>query len=345
MRPTKQPQFPVNVLPSTNSIHEMLSAASSTTNSHYDSPTSSLNMLGRKSPNHELQMDPIAETDSTNATPTEITPPINVISNAISDIPGLRVIHNGQLSFGGGGGGGGRGGDPLQSGGQNFRRPVTPVDEQKQRRSGIDNLQCPVSPQMISEALHKVEMEDAKRAISPVVQQNSILHQMMSAPSPPAPAPTTATTATKVAQLGSNPPAIGLRNMLQSPLYDTNYQAMPPHPGINGYSVPVHPSSSSPSSSSMSYPQNNMDMPMYLQMPQLSSNQIDVVLSHISAVLNTIGLPFNYYHQSNTFNVEHSGVHFQIQVANNIHLQYIAGDTTQYQSMCNQLVSRLIPMI
>lgn len=71
--------------------------------------------------------------------------------------------------------------------------------------------------------------------------------------------------------------------------------------------------------------------------------QIQQLSSHVSTVLGNFGIPFVHDHQDNVFTVHHHGVQFQIHVARNIQLQYIAGDTNQYQSLCSQLYSRLVP--
>lgn len=69
--------------------------------------------------------------------------------------------------------------------------------------------------------------------------------------------------------------------------------------------------------------------------------QIQQLANHVSTVLGNFGL--QYVHQNNVFTVDHLGVRFQIHVAGNIQLQYVAGDMTQYQSLCSQLYNSLIP--
>ena len=69
--------------------------------------------------------------------------------------------------------------------------------------------------------------------------------------------------------------------------------------------------------------------------------QIQQLANHVSSVLSNFGVP--HVHQNNVFTVDHHGVRFQIHVAGNIQMQYVAGDMTQYQSLCSQLYSSLIP--
>jgi hypothetical protein len=66
---------------------------------------------------------------------------------------------------------------------------------------------------------------------------------------------------------------------------------------------------------------------------------IQQLANHVSTVLNTYGLP--HVHQNNIFTVDHHGVRFQIHVTRKIQLQYVAGDMTQYQSLCSQLYTSL----
>ncbi len=71
------------------------------------------------------------------------------------------------------------------------------------------------------------------------------------------------------------------------------------------------------------------------------------ILGHVSMVLRTCGIP--YQHSNGIFAVEHQGVKLQILVGtvphlsapSAIQLQYVAGDTQIYQTLCTHLASRL----
>ena len=74
-------------------------------------------------------------------------------------------------------------------------------------------------------------------------------------------------------------------------------------------------------------------------------NNVQDVLSHVSSVLNHCGI--QYHHNNGVFAVDHQGVRLHILVChlasqqNAIQLQYVAGDASQYQTLCSHLYSRL----
>ena len=80
------------------------------------------------------------------------------------------------------------------------------------------------------------------------------------------------------------------------------------------------------------------------QQPNPAGNVQDV-LSHVSSVLNHCGI--QYHHSNGVFAINHQGVRLHILVChlatqqNAIQLQYVAGDTSQYQTLCSHLYSRL----
>ena len=80
------------------------------------------------------------------------------------------------------------------------------------------------------------------------------------------------------------------------------------------------------------------------QQPNPASNVQDV-LSHVSSVLNHCGI--QYHHSNGVFAIDHQGVRLHILVChlasqqNAIQLQYVAGDASQYQTLCSHLYSRL----
>lgn len=80
------------------------------------------------------------------------------------------------------------------------------------------------------------------------------------------------------------------------------------------------------------------------QQPNPAGNVQDV-LSHVSAVLNHCGI--QYRHSNGVFAIDHQGVRLHILVChlasqqNAIQLQYVAGDASQYQTLCSHLYNRL----
>ena len=70
---------------------------------------------------------------------------------------------------------------------------------------------------------------------------------------------------------------------------------------------------------------------------------VEGILSHVSSVLSSCGIPFQ--HCDGVFTLEHQGVQLRILISNipysNIQLQYLAGDTTQYERVCAQLYNQL----
>ena len=83
--------------------------------------------------------------------------------------------------------------------------------------------------------------------------------------------------------------------------------------------------------------------------PPTNGNLVDV-LTHVQSVLHMCGVAF-HHHANGVFEVEHGGVRLQILVRtacvpnlasqSAIQLQYLAGDTTQYQTLCNHLAMQL----
>ena len=73
-----------------------------------------------------------------------------------------------------------------------------------------------------------------------------------------------------------------------------------------------------------------------LQGQQMS---VEGMLSHVSSVLSSCGIPF--FLTNRVFTLEHQGVQLQILISSNITIQYLAGDTSQYQRVCAQLYNQL----
>jgi hypothetical protein len=75
------------------------------------------------------------------------------------------------------------------------------------------------------------------------------------------------------------------------------------------------------------------------------AGNVQDVLSHVSAVLNHCGI--QYHHSNGVFAIDHQGVRLHILVChlasqqNAIQLQYVAGDASQYQTLCSHLYNRL----
>ena len=309
MYPSKQlPSFPVNVLPAVSTVRE----TSPTKTFYSSSPTASPIIVGRRSPNCEVQMDAIAE-DYTedSSTPTETVPPTN-INSAVDEIvqnPPSPSMCNGQLGF-------------NNSSGQNYPRSI---DDTKHRRSGATIYQSSMHPQMMTAVL-QAKVDDSKRTISP---KNS-LHQLLS------------NNLTKTAP--ANQPQV-LRNMLQSPI-NTQTSVIQSNP-MNNSDYLQDPSAINGYNSTMmaSMPRQSQniidDVSLLLMQQQLSNHKI--LSSHVSMVLNSFGMPF--FHHNNVFTVQHLGVQFQIHVTNDIQLQYINGDTSQYQSLCSQLYNTLVSTV
>lgn len=343
------PAFPVNILPNSGSL---VRDTSPTKSLYSSSPTNSLTMttVGRRSPNLDSQMDAIAE-DCTEdlttptVTPTETIPPTTLVSapptgpgrtsepaymrhgrtSLGANEPGFQ--RPGRTSVGGNETGFQRPGRTSVGGNEtSFQRPGrTSVGSNEtgfQRTSfgGNEALVYPIpvsSDEPPTYQQRPVTPGDDKRQrrTGASMLQTSFpsnapakngLHQLLMSPN----------NQTKTTAPSNNHHV--LLGMLQSPLSNTQQQDT--NPVINRYST-QQPS------------QDLLGMAALVQIQQLAN--------HVSTVLNNFGLP--HVHQNNVFTVDHHGVRFQIHVAGNIQLRYVAGDMTQYQSLCSQLYSSLIP--
>lgn len=122
-----------------------------------------------------------------------------------------------------------------------------------------------------------------------------------------------------------------LLGMLQSPLSNSQQQETSNQPINSDYGLIYRAN-----------PLTNCNAPVIPEIAGMAALvQIQQLANHVSTVLGNFGL--QYVHQNNVFTVDHLGVRFQIHVAGNIQLQYVAGDMTQYQSLCSQLYNSLIP--
>lgn len=311
-------------------------------------------------------MDAIAEDClEESATPTDIAPPTG-IGSVVGDVTS-SVQNQGQSSFGGSGTSGG-------SGGMLSRRPVTPVDEGKQRRTGAYMVH-PTTTQSQQMLTALLDITGNSNTSSITSNTNSSLyphhqhhHHHHHLPSTTAVAATT--TANNQVLLGMlKAPVVHTQTMTSRPLPTNPPAAMnfahttttmaaaitppPPQPhhnhhsdynnhhiltnghtnkdllimsSLNGPAVP-------PASTTNTTTVTSQEASVLLQMQQISN--------HISTVLSNFGIHFTPH--NNGFRVDHLGVQFHIHVANNIQLQYIAGDTSEYQSLCSELCSRLVP--
>ncbi len=82
----------------------------------------------------------------------------------------------------------------------------------------------------------------------------------------------------------------------------------------------------------------------HIQHPTLPNAHMSIegILTHISSVLSSCGIPFQ--HNDGVFTLEHQGVQLQIVITSvpySIQLRYVAGDTAQYETVCTQLYNRL----
>lgn len=361
------PSFPISFQPnaSSHSYRESSPSNKGGGSLFSSSPTNSLTVVGRRSPNHEVQMDAIAEdTTEDSTTPTNIHPPAIIQSGV-----GGLVVNGPPNSRSGGGEDGGRGGGLSTNVGSNgsFQgypaRSTTPVDETRQRRTGAHMLKSPVSPQMMSAFLETDMCNNVSSGVGDlggggerVGEDNCVakngLHQLLSQPPPPSPPSSVKqvppAAAANAAHISTTSQPQVLLGMLQTPVYNTLTSA-PPHPVISSeyiYSTSnYHMQTTVPMLAPTvmtSCSQSALGASELLQMHKLSNNY-DVLVSHISSVLDHSGI--SYMHQKNVFSVHHLGVHFQIHITNKIQLQLIAGDAVQYQSLCTHLFSRLAPSV
>ena len=193
-----------------------------------------------------------------------------------------------------------------------YKRSVSPGDETRQRRSGAIMLQQQPQNTLNSE----VQGSTTVTTSAPV---KNGLHHLLTTPNTP-PVKTTPTTSQSQVLLG----------MLQTPIPNTQQlQQQQQQQQQQNQQTTVISSGFNVTSTMNSY--NN----------SLAILQIQQLHNHVSAVLKNFGI--RHVHQNNIFTVDHHGVRFHIHVSSNIQLQYIAGDMNQFQSLCTQLYSQLVP--
>ncbi len=366
------PSFPVNIQ-STRSSRET-SPTNKGSGMFNSSPTSSLTIVGRRSPNHD-QMDAIAE-DTTEelTTPTNIHPPTVIQSSVVDEPPNLQS----RLGEGGGGLSPNMGSNGSFQG--YLSRSTTP-EEGRQRRTGFNALKSPVSPQMVFSFIKTGDLnaeegsgesgnkKSAADVQGSVPQVNGGLHHLLAQPSvaPPAAsssAPSSITNGAQVPTMNGN--SSTLLGMLKSPVTISNEMTSVPHPHqlqqqqqqLYQHQQTLHhimnSEQSSPYSSSNNYRIVQAAFPTTVsaataiqpiscaqQMQKVSAG--DLLISQISSLLDHSGI--SYVHQNNIISVQHPGVHFQIHITNTVQTSFIAGDANQYQSLCSQLFSRLGPSV
>ena len=380
------PSFPINIPPS-------MARNPSPTKSIYpgSSPTSSLTMVGvgRRSPNHEGQMDAIAE-DCTEdpITPTEMAPPTHAHhhlhhhhhhhqlghgSALVEDASNLSLVPPSSSSpsssslTGSGQMGVGPGGEVYPP------RPLTPGEEMRQRQTGANMVQPSptLSPSLSQDMMamgggggsrgegegcdsttSNVSTTPTNTNTTAVPSPKNGLHHLLTSGNPQTKAPPPPTPSShhhphhyhlSSSEHQSQPQQhVGLKGMLLTPV--TNAQPAPHQHHHHHHTSVQHsfinheviyngsPMNGYSTSTAAAAAVAQADMAALLQIQQMTN--------HISTILDHFGIPF--VHQNNVFTANHHGVQFQIHVARNIQLQYIAGDTNQYQSLSSQLYSRLL---
>ena len=282
----------------------------------------------------------------------EPTTPTNTVSPAVTDL----VTNGSMTSRGSSVSGEDLSGlaSTLGSNGSyqsNSMRSTRPVDNSRQRRTGVQMVKSPISPQVMSASSEKKVCYigsgsggDSRRASEDKsVDDKNRLHQLLMSQPPPAtvkqapalvPLTTAATTQPHV-----------LLGMLQAPVYNTLTTISPQtvisseyiSSSNNYHMVTTVPTLTSSTTSALSYGQRPLDASILLQTQITTNNKF------LSQILEHFGIPFQY--QNNVFSVDHLGVRFQIFVTNKIQAQYIGGDTMQYESLCTKLFSRLAPFV
>ena len=334
----QQSSFPVNVIQN---------RVGSPTKSIHGSNSSSSSLVGRRSPIHE-QMDIISELteDPTSSTPA---PPVTNHTHHHHSPPSPRSLYTRRSSLG------------AETSILQFRRgnmvPLT--SNNRQRRTGA-----------ISPALH------AQITANLSEEQKQSLHRRASTENGGA----TCMRAYLQKRRNSDQPIPvstskthqNLKSHLQMPLF--NPQLSPPqqqqqqqkevtveqkvsklmHPQ-NGqsYSEVVYTNGFNHYNTQLSNGYQGMMQPPVItpnhvtSLPQAPhSNEynmsIEGMLSHVSSVLNSCRIP--YQHSNGVFSLEYQGVHLRILICNfpcSIQLQYVAGDTVQYERVCTQLYNQL----
>lgn len=346
------PAFPVNILPTSGTL---VRDPSPTKALYGSSPTSTHVSVGRRSPNLDSQMDAIAE-DCTEdlvtptVTPTDTVPPVSLVPDSRltsslqgADTTGSYPRHRGRTSLGANEAVFPRIGNRISVGGN--EAPAF----QRTGRASVGGGDAPTAFQRTgrtslggNEAWHAtsdptyqqpmVTPSDDKR------QRRTGASMLQSSSYNPSPAPAKNGLHQLLMSAGNNhltkttPSSTSnnlLLSMLQSPLSNSQpqHQEQTPNQLINSDYI-----NNTTGNSFSTTQQGMLEMATLVQIQQLAN--------HVSTVLNNFGLP--HVHQNNVFTVDHHGVRFQIHVARNIELQYVAGDMLQYQSLCSQLYSSLV---
>ena len=314
----QHPSFPINIQPNSTSHSYSESSPSKGGGVVYSSsPTNSLTLVGQMSPNHEVQMDAIAEDCSEySSTLVNIHPP-SVIPSEVSDTLSKRPSCSKYSD--GSGGDGGRGVPRTLGSNRSFQsyspQLIKLVDMNRQAKMDVPLFKCPVSSHVVSAM--ETKMCNCGGHLGGVGEDDHLdkngLHHLLSQPSLIHPSVKQVSTNTLPILSTSHPQV--LLGVLQAPVYNTlNSVAavglpLPPPQSLisseyiystNNYhmqtSVPTH------TPSTVSCTQNIPDASSLLQM-QISSNH--EVLSHI---LKHSGIPF--LHQNNVFSVNHLGMQF-----------------------------------
>ena len=301
------PSFPVNISGQREGSPTKMYSPSSTSS------------LGRRSPIREVQMDPIAEdiTEESSITPTEVKSPTQIanfskMNGAIKDV----------LMRGGGGGQGG-------------------VDDGRQRRAGVvvnnsSCLQAQLAGSLASNQPGASSNHSNTQQPNGIVEMAHESRELMNALQMP---------------LFANP---------QSPpqnhrSHTLHHHHHPPHPHHS-----PHPPHTAEAYHNHSYThqqqQQQQQQQQHVQQSTSSggvpnnAHHIHDILAHVSTVLCACGIHFQ--HSNGIFAIEHEGVQLQILVGNcsfpqfsatqsAIQLQYVAGDASQYETLCSHLYSQL----
>ena len=283
------------------------------------SPTSSI--TGRRSPIHDVQMDAIAEdcTEDSSTTPTSKYPPTSIRSLSNPSSPRVSMNYRNK-----------------QVGGPNSPRRVTPkhshaLEEPRQRRSGAISpiLQAQIEASL-SSSEHSGVLMNGK--VSP---ENGRTNHILPG--------------SNGESSSSSHANQGLLGMLQMPSAkaQNHFQLQyPPRTQINPeYVQNVYAHTLNQYNTQLAAAYQQTALPQHTNFTQ---STIHSMLSHVSTVLHTCGIP--YQHCNGAFHVDHQGVRLQILVGNFPHLaaqsaiqlQYVAGDAAHYQTLCSHLYTQLL---
>lgn len=112
--------------------------------------------------------------------------------------------------------------------------------------------------------------------------------------------------------------------------------------GLNHYNTQLSNGYQSVMQQSVMTPNHVTSLPPQAPLSNEYNMSVEGMLSHVSSVLNSCRIP--YQHSNGVFSLEHQGVQLRILICNypcSIQLQYVAGNTLQYERVCTQLYNQL----